>query len=157
MRRKIASTVAVIALVLGVSAHVTAGPSAEDAFKYRLSIMTAMRGHVGAVSMTVRGLAGDPGQLPHHAAALSALGAEFRSVFQEGSMVEDSDALPLIWQEPEEFAQALARAETATSALGKAAATGDMKEIGAALHDVGQACKGCHERFRAEHDEGEHD
>jgi cytochrome c556 len=152
MREKILSTVMVIALVVGASADVTAEPAAEDAFKYRQSIMTAMKGHVGAVSMMVRGLAGDPGHLSQHAAALSALGAELRSVFQEGSMVEDSDALPVIWQEPEEFAKALARAEAATAALGDAAATGDMQQIGAAFHKVGQACKGCHEHFRAEHD-----
>jgi cytochrome c556 len=152
MRRTLINTVSIVALLTGLAGHAAAETTAEDAFKYRQSVMTALKGHVGAISMMVRGLAGDSSYLPRHAEALSALSGELKTVFQEGSIVEDSEALPVIWEEPEEFAEAIAKVKTATAALGDVATGGDMQAIGGAFKEVAQACKGCHERFRVEHD-----
>jgi cytochrome c556 len=152
MRRLIISTITTATLVLGYSIHVAAETSAEDAFKYRQSMMTALKGHAGAISMQARGLAGNSDYASNHAKAIANLGAELHTIFPEGSNVEDSEALPVIWEEPEEFAAAVAKAEEAMAALGEVADDGDMKAIGAAFMNVGKACKGCHERFRVEHD-----
>ncbi len=152
MRRKIITTVLATVLTAGLSAAIAAEPSAEDAFKYRKSIMSSFKGHAGAISLTTRGLAGDPSHVSNHAEAIANLSTELSSIFQEGSNVEDSEALPEIWEEPEEFAEAVARAEEAMAALGDAASDSDLEAIGRAFHNVGEACKGCHESFRAEHD-----
>ncbi len=152
MRRFIISTITTGTLVLGYSIHVAAETSAEDAFKYRQYIMTALKGHAGAVSTQTRGLAGDSDYVSNHAKAIAGLGTELHTIFPEGSNVEDSEALPVIWEEPEEFAAAVAKAEEAMAALGEVADGGDMQAIGAAFMNVGKACKGCHERFRVEHD-----
>ena len=152
MRRILISRITAITLVLGFSLQVTAEPSADDAFKYRQSIMTALKGHAGAISMQVRGLAGDSDYVSKHARAIANLGAELHTIFQEGSNVEDSEALSVIWEEPEEFAAAVAKAEEAMAALGNAADGGDLAQIGNAFMNVGKACKGCHDRFRMEHD-----
>ena len=101
MCRKITSAVLSIVLTAGLSAPIAAEPSAEDAYKYRESIMTALKGHAGAISMQTRGLAGDPSHVTSHAQAIANLGAELNSIFPEGSNVEDSAALPIIWEEPE--------------------------------------------------------
>ena len=152
MRRIFICTITAITLVLGLSLQVTAETSAEDAFKYRQYIMTALKGHAGAVSTQTRGLAGNSDYVANHAKAIANLGTELHTIFPEGSNVEDSEALPVIWEEPEEFAAAVAKAEEAMAALDEAADGGDMQAIGAAFMDVGKACKGCHERFRVEHD-----
>jgi len=152
MRHKLVSSITALALVLGFSVQVAAETTAEDALKYRQSIMTALKGHAGAISMQTRGLAGDPAHVSKHADAIAALAAELKTVFQEGSNVEDSEALPVIWEEPEEFAEALAKVEAATAALSEATASGNMEAIGGAFREVGQACKGCHERFRVDDD-----
>jgi len=152
MCRKIISTVLATGLMAGLSAPIAAEPSAEDAYKYRESIMTALKGHTGAISMQTRGLAGDPSHITSHAQAIANLGAELNSIFPEGSNVEDSAALPIIWEEPEKFAEALAKAEEAMTALGAAASVNDLEAIGRAFRNVGKACKGCHERYREEHD-----
>ena len=141
-----------IALVFSLSVHVSAEPSAEDAFKYREYIMEAMGGHAGALSMTLRGLAGNAQNASKHAEAMANLGTEIGSLFQEGSNVEDSEALPEIWQEPEEFAKAVAKAEDAMAILKAAANDNDVQALGRAFRNVADACKGCHERFREEHD-----
>lgn len=124
----------------------------ENAKDYRKSVMTSLRGHIGAASMHVRGLVDDHGFLAKHAAGLASGAAELKHVFQSGSNVGDSEALPEIWEEPEAFAEALANAEQATSAFEEAVAGGDQQAIGAAFRDVGAACRGCHDRFRVADD-----
>ncbi len=152
MRRKLVSVVSAIVLAAGIAVDGVAETSAEDAAKYRQHIMKALSGHAGAISMTVRGLAGNAQHASKHAESMSALGTELGTLFQEGSNVEDSEALPEIWEDPEEFAEALTNAEEALAALGEAATDNDLEAMGRAFRDVGKACKGCHERFREEHD-----
>ena len=150
MRRTIIGTA--ITVILSLSIQVSAETSAEDAYDYREFIMTALKGHAGAISMQTRGLAGDASYVAKHADAMAALAGELKTVFQEGSDFEDSHALPEIWEEPEAFAEALAKIEEAAAALSEVARNGNMREIGGAFREVGQACKGCHDRFREEHD-----
>ncbi len=152
MRRKIMSAVFATVLTAALSAPIAAEPSAEDAHKYRESIMTSLKGHAGVISMQTRGLAGDPSHISSHAQAIANLGAELHSIFQEGSNGEDSHALPIIWEEPEKFAEAVARAEKAMAALGEAASDNNVEAVGRAFRNVGEACKGCHERYREEHE-----
>lgn len=152
MHHMLASTITALTLILSFSFQATAETSAEDAFKYRQFIMSALKGHAGAISSQARGLAGDADHIANHAKAVANLGTELHSIFQEGSNIEDSEALPVIWEEPEEFAAAVAKAEEAMAALGEVADGGDIQAIGNAFKDVGKACKGCHERFRVEHE-----
>lgn len=129
-----------------------ADPTPEDAKDYRQHVMTSLRGHVGAASMHVRGLVDDHGFLVKHAEGLANGAAELKHIFPAGSNVGDSEALALIWEEPEAFARAIEKAEEATMAFQDAAAGGDRAAIGAAFRDVGAACRGCHDRFRVDDD-----
>jgi cytochrome c556 len=151
MRRKLVIAVTALTLFLGFSMQVTAETSDDNAFKYRQNIMTALKGHAGAIAMQARGLAGDPSQVANHAKAMASLGSELHLLFAEGSKVEDSESLDAIWEKPEEFAAAVTAAEEAMTALGEVAESGDMKAIGAAFRDVGKSCKGCHDNFRVSH------
>lgn len=152
MRRTVIPIFTALALVLACSSQVAAATTAEDAYEYRESIMTALKGHAGAISMQVRGLAGDPDHVAKHAKAIANLGTELHAVFQKGSAVEGSEALPAIWENPADFAAALERAEKAMAALGEAADSGEIEAIGVAFTNVGKACKGCHEDFRLDED-----
>ena len=91
MHRDIKSVVIAICLTLALSAPIAAEPSAEDAYKYRESIMTSFKGHAGAISMITRGIAGDPSNLASHAEAIANLSTELHSIFQEDSDVEGSE------------------------------------------------------------------
>ena len=152
MRRKITSAVIATVLTAALATQISAEPSAEDAYKYRESIMTSLKGHVGAISMMTRGLAGNPRHLSSHAEAIANLSAELSSIFPEGSNVEHSEALPIIWEEPEKFAEAVARAEKAMAAIAVAASDNNVEAVGRAFRNLGEACKGCHDRYRKEHD-----
>lgn len=136
----------------GVSVQVIAETTAEDAKKYRASIMTTFKGHIGASSMIVRGLVEDNGQLAAHAAGLANSALELKNVFQAGSDVDESEALPVIWEEPEKFAAAIEKLTETTAAFEDAAEGGDKAAIGEAMKNVGMSCRGCHDDFRVAHD-----
>ncbi len=152
MQKKLTSRVIVLATTLALIAPVLADTTAEDAKDYRISIMTTLRGHIGATSMTVRGLVDDHGQLAAHADGLANGVAELKHVFQKGSIVDDSEALPVIWEQPEKFAAAIKKSEDATVAFQEAVSTGDSEVIGAAFRNVGMSCRGCHDDFRVAQD-----
>ena len=85
-----------------------------------------------------------------HARAMAESAKLVEGLFPEGS--EGSDALPLIWEEPEKVAEASRKNAVAAAALAAAAASGDRKAIAQAFKDAGAGCKGCHERYKAEDD-----
>lgn len=152
MQHKPLSALAATILVSGPSTIAIAETTSEDAFQYRTYVMTSLRGHIGAVSMILRGLIEDDGHLAKHAEGLALSASELHRLFQDGSNVGESEALPVIWEEPEEFAAAYAKAEQATAGFSEAAAGGDPDAIMAAFREVGGACRGCHDRYRVAHD-----
>lgn len=153
-RRNPAPTIA-LALCLAVTAasfSARAETSSEDAKDYRQAVMSALGAHISAISMHVRGLVDDNGFLDEHAKSLARTAAELGHVFPAGSDVGDSEALPAIWERPEEFTEVVAEAERAAAALAEAASSGDRQAVGAALREVGAACRGCHDDFRKDDD-----
>jgi cytochrome c556 len=53
-----------------------------------------------------------------------------------------------VWSDAADFTAARDKLVLAAAGLDKAAAAGDMAGVGAALHPVSAACKGCHEKFK---------
>ena len=151
MQRK--SLVSIVtAALLGASLYAFGETTPEDAADYRIATMTALRGHVFAASLISRGLVEDQGFLINHAQGIANGVAELHRVFPAGSPIEGSEALPVIWEKPDEFAAAIERAKEATTAFVEVAASGDEEAIGAAFRNVGMACRGCHDDFRVEQD-----
>ena len=126
--------------------------TSQDAFDYRKAVMTSLKGHIGAASMHVRGLVGGQEYLVKHAQGLANGASELETLFAAGSNVDGSDALAVIWEDPEAFEAAIAKSVAATKAFVEAAESGDKARIGAAFRDVGGSCKGCHDTFRAPQD-----
>ena len=152
MTRKLISILTAVAVTLGISIHATADTTPEDAADYRIAIMTTLRGHIGAASMTVRGLVDDKGQLVNHAQGVANSTMELGNIFPEGSNVGESEALPVIWEEPEEFRAAIVKVQDASLEFVEAVANDDAEAISGAFRNLGMACRGCHDRFRVAHD-----
>jgi len=152
MQRKTLASLTAVLLTSLVGFQAVADTTPEDAADYRTAIMTALRGHIGSASMIVRGLVEDNGHLVDHALALSNTAGELDRIFQEGSNVGESEALPAIWEKPEEFAAAVANMQEAADAFLEAAESGDPEVIGPAFRNVGMGCRGCHDNFRVAHD-----
>ncbi len=150
-RKAIIKATAAVALS-AFAASVFADTTPEDAKDYRTAVMTSLRGHVVAASMHVRGLVDGGDFLQKHADGLANGASELRHLFPEGSAVDESEALPVIWEQPEEFAKAVDEAERATAAFRDTVASGDDEAIRSAFREVGMACRGCHDQFRRDDD-----
>ena len=150
MTRKLKGAALALAMTAVVSIPALADTTPEDALDYRKAVMTSLRGHIGAASMIARGLVDNDGHLVGHARGLANGAREMERIFQEGSDVGESEALPLIWEEPEAFAEAVSKMQEAAAAFVAAAESGDSEAIGAAFRNVGMSCRGCHDRYRVE-------
>lgn len=152
MIQKLTGGLLAAVIVGGLSMSAVAEPTAEDAFDYRKAVMTTLRGHIVAASMIVRGLVEDEGYLVNHALGLANGVAEIHRVFQEGSAIGDSEALPVIWEQTDKFKAVMQKAEEATRNFHKVVAGGaDLEAAGTAFREVGMSCRGCHDDFRVPH------
>jgi cytochrome c556 len=65
----------------------------------------------------------------------------------DNESVPGTRALPVIWDDPEGFAERLADLRSAAGAMQAAAGT-DLNALRGAVRDLGGACSACHENYR---------
>jgi len=86
-----------------------------------------------------------------HAAQIAGYGPQILTWFPEGSGPEtgrDTRAKAEIWSDPETFRAAAQRFEQTSGAFNRAAQSGDMAAVQAALPALRQSCSNCHDKFR---------
>lgn len=126
--------------------------SAEDALEARHGYMKMLGMNMGTLAGMAKGdVAYDEAAAVTAAANIEALSKyKAAALFIPGTAngeVEDSDALPAIWEKPEQFAEEFD--EFAAAAAGSSEAVkGGQANVGAALQKLGGACKECHDDFR---------
>jgi len=145
MKRSILAACAALAVV-----SFTAPAMADEAgeIKYRKSVMRSIGGHMGAIVGILKGQTGNAANLATHTQGMADLAKIAGSIFPEGSDFGETEALPAIWDKPDEFAKAVKMLQDASANLNTAAQSGDMAATGAAFGGLGKACKNCHENFR---------
>lgn len=70
------------------------------------------------------------------------------ALFPEGSIVDDSEALPAIWENFDAFSAIAASGVAAAEGGIAAAEAGDAAGYAAALQAIGGTCGQCHQQFR---------
>lgn len=120
----------------------------EGAAKYRHHTMKAIGGHMQAIVDILRRDVPHTDHLPIHTGALAALAEITPTLFPPGSGGLDTEALPAIWENPEDFAERVDAFREAAANLHDVAGKGDA--LGPAVRRTGQTCKGCHDEYRAE-------
>ncbi|MDE0193072.1 MAG: cytochrome c [Gammaproteobacteria bacterium] len=125
-----------------------AASASEGEVNYRQHTMSAIGGHMRAVVDIVRGDVPHMEHLATHASAMADLAEIAPTLFPESS--KGGDALDAIWEDGEDFESKLNAFKEATVAFKTAAESGERAEIMGAFQGVGQACKGCHDNYRAE-------
>lgn len=73
----------------------------------------------------------------------------YPALFGEVSIVGDSKALPLIWEDKEGFDAIAAQAADLAGQMKAAAEAGDMAAYGAAAQQIGASCGTCHKQYRS--------
>jgi cytochrome c556 len=82
---------------------------------------------------------------------INARAAKIETHFPAGTSVDDgykTEALPAIWQKPEEFKAAAQKLVDESAKLVSVAGGGDKAAAGAQAMAMGGSCKGCHDQFR---------
>jgi cytochrome c556 len=142
--------------ILCITITAQAAGTAEDAIKYRNHVMTAMAAHMGSLMLILFNKVDSTDYAQSHADAIANASAELAVLFPENSRDGDTDALAVIWDNPDAFGEAISKTQSASNNLQTAIQGGDRKAIIGAAAAVGKACKGCHEQYRAEdHDDGD--
>lgn len=139
-------TTSLAACLLVSTAFVSNAFADEGAVDYREHTMEAVGGHMQAMVDIIRQKVAHTSHLPIHADAMASLAEISDSLFPAGS--EGGDALPAIWTDAEDFATRISAFKEAATGLKTAVAAGEP--IGPAFQKLGQACKGCHDNYRAE-------
>lgn len=131
------------ALVMSFAWATTADDEVAD---YRQKVMGAIGDTMGAVGKILKQEVNRPDDIENFSVVLDELAQTVDGLFTEGS--EGGDALPAIWENPEDFAEKIDAFKQATAAFREAAASGDMAQAAPAVGNVGRSCKGCHDDYR---------
>lgn len=124
----------------------------EDALEARHGYMKMLGANMGTLAGMAKGeIAYDEAAASTAASNIEALtGYALPGLFIEGTSVDDnseSEALPAIWEKPEEFAAKYTALVEAAAGAGEAV-KGGQANIGPVLQKLGGSCKGCHDDFR---------
>ncbi|HEY5107529.1 MAG TPA: cytochrome c [Caulobacteraceae bacterium] len=129
----------------------TAGATGLDALKDRQAHMKGLGAAAKALGEQFHSGAPDKAVVKLQADRIFVAAKAMDAWFPRGSGVEagaKTRALPAIWTDPAGFVEAQKRLFVAAEALDAAADSGDMAAVGAQMRPVGEACKGCHDKFR---------
>lgn len=149
----------VVATIIFLSLFTTAegARNAKDTIKYRNAVMEEMASHMTALTLILFDKVDGAAYAQGHADALARAGAELDVLFPDISAEGDTDALPAIWDNADKFAAAVEKAQVTIDAFAAALPAGDRGASLKAFADAGKACKGCHEVFRAEEHDDDHE
>ncbi len=114
---------------------------------------------IGDAFKAIRGqLEGDSPDFAVLEASATTINANAQKIgdhFPDGTGMDagfDTEALAAIWEKPEEFTAAHQKLIETSDGLLAAAQSGDVATFQAAVGELGQSCKGCHDNFRVDDD-----
>lgn len=143
----------VVALIWasGASAEVPA-PKPEEVIAYRQAVLKNVFWNFLPMGQMVKGSKPwDAAEFKRRALAVSFLALQLDEAFPAGSNKGAvTDALPAIWQDPDDFSAKRREFQRSSNALRIAANGGDVDTIKAAFATVRNACMSCHEKYRAD-------
>lgn len=146
LRRVLPTVMLCIAATLPATTLGATAPA--DAIKYRNAVMEALAAHVSAFMLVNFGKVEHQAHLKAHADAIAALAGQVNVLFPPGTDTGDTDALPLIWKEQDQFKQLVTKLENSSAKLSAAVTSNDKAGTMAAFKEMGEACKDCHDRYR---------
>ena len=142
-------------VMIGSAVALTAGSalsvSADDKayIKYRQSAMKAMSGHISGAVAIIKGQVPYNDDLVTHVTGLRDTTKVLPNAFKQKTSGGKTRAKSAIWEDADDFKQKITALQTAAEDFLAAAKSGGPEAAGAKLGAVGEACKGCHKKYRA--------
>jgi len=137
--------------VAGAAGAQMSDEQAERAVETRQSLLQVMVWNYGPMGAMARGrIDFDTDRVKTNAERLVALSKMMSDAFAADTRSNDVDteALDVIWEQPDDFAAKIEATIEASNALVAAAATGDEGVMTQAIGRVGSTCGSCHDDFR---------
>jgi cytochrome c556 len=137
---------------LAQQAEKTPPTKAQRTIEYRQSALYLLGWNIGPIAGMVKG------EIPFDAKAVELRAmrlAQIAPMIAEG-FPDDSQtgaptkAKPEIWQNMDDFRSKATTLEQVTAKFAATARSGDPKLVAAGLAEVGNACKACHEKYKAD-------
>ncbi|MDJ0833074.1 MAG: cytochrome c [Gammaproteobacteria bacterium] len=117
--------------------------------KYRQDFMTSVKGHNNAIKAIVNEHVPFDNHLDLHIVSLERQFEQILSLFPVGSDFGKTNAKITIWEKPEQFIQAVEKAQQALQTFKKVAARGNKDEMRKAYKTFGtNSCGNCHKSFK---------
>jgi cytochrome c556 len=132
-------------LTAAIAALPVVAAASEGAIEYRQNVLKAVGGHMQATAEILRQNVPHQNHVRMHADSIAALSAIADTLWPAGS--EGGNTLPAAWQRSEDFAQRASDFQQAATAFAAAVEAGDG--VMPAFQRLGQACKSCHDNYRA--------
>lgn len=129
----------------------TAAGEAPPVIKEREENFEAIGKSFKAVRGQLEGDAPDFAVIAANAQDINARAMKIADHFPAGTSTADgfkTEALPAIWEKPEEFKAAAQKLVDESAKLASIAAGGDKAAVSAQAMVMGGTCKGCHDKFR---------
>ncbi|MEK7738383.1 MAG: cytochrome c [Pseudomonadota bacterium] len=144
----------VAGLALGIAAGAVAQVKPEQQIKWRQSTMQVLGWNMARIKANVEGTYNKDQAVQAanliQAVANGGLGSLFPAGTEKGSGWRDTQVKPEFFTEGDKVREVAGAFNKEANELAKAAATGDAAAVKAQFGKVGQACKGCHDKFRVE-------
>lgn len=148
MKKIVPVILAVTSAVLSVPA-VAQFAKAEDAVKYRKSVMYVMQHNFGRVAAMAAGRIPMDAKVAVESAAIAELMSKLAwPAFGEGTDKGETRAKPEIWKESAKYKEYSDNLQLEMGKLSTATKTGNLDSIKAAVNATGGSCKTCHDAYR---------
>lgn len=148
----IAAVLSVALLLQPLTAEAVGKPA--DQIRWRQSVFQVFAWNMGRIKANLEGTYNkdDVAQAAANLAALAngGLGSLFAPGTEQGKGWKNTEAKPELFKDKEGVGKAAKALSIATTELAKAAAAGDQIGVDEQFGKVGQACKGCHDKYRVE-------
>ncbi len=127
-------------------------PSGDRVIAYRQNVLGLVGWNFSALSQMVRGQRDwDAAEFTRRAERVASLSKMLDEGFTPGSdKGADTEALPAIWENFDDFSAKLADFEREADALATVARAGDVDAIKAQFAKTGGTCKACHDQYKAD-------
>lgn len=149
--RRASVATAVLAMGAAAVALAQSATPAERAIEYRQAVFKVVGGNFGPLAQATQGkLTLAPADARKHAERLASIAAFTPDAFPEASREGKTKAKAEIWSNRADFDKRLEELQAATRTLASVAARAEVSsdEFKSAVGAVGNACKGCHDRYR---------
>lgn len=147
--KAVLAVVAVAGALIGSAANAQFAKP-EDAVKYRQSAFTVMGNHMGRINGQLKADKPNVQVIQSSAALVEIMSKLPYEAFVPGSeSIGNTKAKPELFKDTAKIKELAEKMQAEVVKLSAAAKGGDVKAIQAQFGNVGQACKACHDDYRA--------